>query len=78
MVTVAQSATNRRNTHTHVDRTHPLTHLQLQPRWATKRQLSYYKIWNRVFILEVSEGGGGWGGRKPEYSEKLNPRQPAG
>ena len=27
MVTMAQSATNWRNTHAHVDRTHSLTHL---------------------------------------------------
>ena len=35
MVTMAQSAVNRRNTHTHVDRTHSLTHFtstQLQKR----------------------------------------------
>ena len=39
----AQSAANWRNTHTHVDRTHSLTHFtstQFQPRGA-KRQLSY-------------------------------------
>ena len=43
MVTVAQSAANWRNTHTHMDRTHSLTHFastQLQPRGA-KLPLSY-------------------------------------
>ena len=45
MVTVAESAVNWRNTHTHMDRTHSLTHLQQhgykQPRGA-KRELGYY------------------------------------
>ena len=43
LVTMAQSAANWRNTHTHMDCTHSLTHLhqQLQPR-DVKRQLSYY------------------------------------
>ena len=43
-VTMAQSAANWRNTHTHMDNTYSLTHFtltQLQPRCA-KRQLSYY------------------------------------
>jgi hypothetical protein len=44
--------------------THTLTSTQLQPRGA-KRQLSYYRIWNR-FLFE-----GTWGrGSKPEYPEK--------
>ena len=42
---VTQSAANWRNTHTHMDRTQSLTHLQStqlqQPRGA-KHQLSYY------------------------------------
>ena len=61
MVTMAQSAANWRNTHTHVDCTHLLTHFtstQLQPRNCAKRQLSYYGIWNRIFILKVREGEG--------------------
>ena len=55
MVTMAQSATNWRKAHTHVDRTH-FTSTQLQPRGA-KRQISYYRIWNQIFILEVPERG---------------------
>ena len=44
MVTMAQSAVNWRNT-------------QLPPR-CMKHQLSYYRIWNHIFILKVPEGGG--------------------
>ena len=61
MATMTQSvATNWRNTHTHVDRRHSLTHFtstQLQPRCA-KRQLSYYRVWKHNFILKEPEGGG--------------------
>ena len=57
MVTRSQSAANWRNTHTHVDRTHSLTHFtatQLQLR-GMKCQLSYY-FWVhagsfRVFVI---------------------------
>ena len=55
MVTMAFSASNWCNRHTHVDRTHSLT--QLQPRCA-KHQLSYYRIWNQIFILKAPEGSG--------------------
>ena len=75
MVTMAQSAANWRNTHTHVDRTHSLTHFtstQLQPRGA-KRQLSYYRILESIFIFKVPEGGGS----KPEYPEKTPDSLPA-
>ena len=44
MVTMAQSAANWRNTHTHMDRTHSLTHLQHSHNTTicgAKRQLSY-------------------------------------
>ena len=40
-----------------MDRRHSLTHFtstQLQPRCA-KRQLSYYRLWNRKFILKVPD-----------------------
>ena len=37
--------------------THTLTSTQLQPRGA-KCLLSYYRIWNQIFILNVREGGG--------------------
>ena len=37
--------------------THTRTSTQLQPR-GVKRLLSYCRIWNRVFILKVHEGGG--------------------
>ena len=36
--------------------THTLSSTQLQPHCA-KRQLSYYIIWNQIFILKVPEGG---------------------
>ena len=57
MVTMAQSAANWRNMHTHM---HSLTHLhqtQLQPRGA-KRQLSYLKE-GGVFFLPLSIPGKG-------------------
>ena len=66
MVTMAQSAANWRNTHTHVD-----ARIQFQPRCA-KRQLSYNSIRNQFLILKVPEGGRG---SKPEYPK--NSRQPA-
>ena len=50
MVTMAQSAANWRNTHTHMDRMYSLTHFtsaQLQPRGA-KRHLSSDKCLLRV------------------------------
>ena len=55
MVTMAQSAANWRNTHTHVDRMHSLTHLQLHQHsyynhFVRKRQLSYYRIWNQILF----------------------------
>ena len=58
MVTMAQSAANWCNTHTRVDCTftYTLTITQLQPR--AKPQLSYCRIWNRLFILNILEGGG--------------------
>ena len=54
MVTVVQSAANWRNTLTHVDRTHSLTHLHQQSynHNCAKRQLSYYRLWNGIFIFE--------------------------
>ena len=60
----------------------------MQSRCA-KRQLSYYKIWNRIFSLKVLEGGpgwgwgggegggAGWGGGNPEYPEKNPDSLPA-
>ena len=55
MVTMAESAANWRNTHTHVDRTHSLTHLHHHSynHIVRKRQLSYYIIWNRILFLKV-------------------------
>ena len=52
-------------THTHVDRTRSLTltSTQLQPLCA-KRQLTYYIIWNRTFILKVPKEGGGGANRR--------------
>ena len=38
--------------------TRTLTSTQLQPRCA-KRQLTYYRIWNQIFILKVPEGHDG-------------------
>ena len=60
MFTMAQSATNWGNTHTHVDRIHSLTHLHQHSYklCGAKRQLNYYRIWNQIFILKVPEGGG--------------------
>ena len=57
---MTQSAANWRNTHTHVDRTRTLTHLRQHSfnHICAKRQLSYYRIWNEIFILKVPEGGG--------------------
>ena len=69
MVTVAQRAANGRNTHTHVDRTHSLTHLQHS--YNHVGQLSYYRIWNQIYILKVLEGGG------TNRSTRRKPRQPA-
>ena len=37
--------------------THTPTSTQLPPR-CVKHQLSYYRIWNKTFILKVPEGGG--------------------
>ena len=37
--------------------THTLTSTQSQPRCCAKRQLSYYRIWDRIIILKVPEGG---------------------
>ena len=61
MVTMAQSALNWHNIHTRVDRgshalTHTITSTQLQP-LCVKRQLSYYRIWNQIIILNVPERG---------------------
>ena len=62
MVAMAQSAAKWRNRHAHARGSHACTHTvtstQLQPPRCTKRQLSHYRIWNRVFILKVPEGGG--------------------
>ena len=70
MVTMAQSAANWCNTHTHVDRTYSLTHFtstQLQPCGA-KHQLSYYRILNQIVILKVTEGGGAnWSIRRKPF-----------
>ena len=56
MVTMTQSAANWRITHTHMDRTHSLTHFtstQLQPRGA-KHQLSYYlSVHAGSFLISV-------------------------
>ena len=64
MVTMVQSATNCRNTHTQVDRMHSLTHLH--PR-CVKRQLSYYRIWNQIFLFMYLREGEqtGVSGEKP-------------
>ena len=63
MFTMAQSAANlpKRHTLSHVDHTHSPTHLRQHSynHWrCAKLQLSGYRIWNRVFILKVPEGGG--------------------
>ena len=57
---MVQSAANWCNTHTHMDRTHSLTHLHQysydRPLCA-KRQLSYYRIWNKkIFWRYLKEG----------------------
>ena len=44
MVTMAQSAANWRNTHTHMDRTHSLTHLQLQHSYS-------HVVWNASLAI---------------------------
>ena len=77
MVTMAHSAANWRNTHTHVDRTHPLTHLHQysHKHVCAKRQLSYSAI--TKFGIEVYfEGTREWGS-KPEYLEKTPDSMPA-
>ena len=55
MVTMARSAANWRNTHTHVNRTHSLTllHQHSCNNRCAKRQLNYYSIWNRFVILKL-------------------------
>ena len=68
MVTMAHSAANWRNTHTQVDGMHSLAewHQHSYNRVVRKSKLSYYIIWNQIFIFAVPEGGGS----KPEYPEK--------
>ena len=60
MVTVAQSAANWCNTHTHVDHTHSPTHLHQHGYNHVVRSASsaitLYRIWNQFFILDVPEG----------------------
>ena len=52
MVTMTQSAANWRNTHTHVDRTHSLTHwltsTQLEPHTHTLHTHTYTHTWVRA------------------------------
>ena len=71
MVTMAQSAANWCNTLANVDRTQSLTHdlhasTQLQP-LCVKRQLSYYRIWNRILFWRYLREGEQTGvpGEKP-------------
>ena len=58
MVTMAQSTALAQHTYSHGSHTftHTLTSTQIQPH-CVKRQLSYYRIWNQMFILKVPEGG---------------------
>ena len=55
MVTMAQSAANWHNMHTHVDRTHPLTHLHQYSYIHAVRSASSAsaEFWNLFFILKV-------------------------
>ena len=59
MVTVAQSTVNWCNLHSRGSHTftHTLTSTQLQPLCA-KRQLSFYRIWNQIYIFKVPERRG--------------------
>ena len=56
MVTMAQSAANWHNTHTHMDRTHSLTRFtstQLQPRGAKRQLSSYFSVHAGSFHVAV-------------------------
>ena len=55
MVTMAQSAANWRNTRTHVDRTHSLTHLHQHSydHFLGSASSAIYRIWNRISILKA-------------------------
>ena len=70
MVTMAQSAANWRNMHTHVDHTHSLTHLHQHIYNHVKRSASsaIMEFGIKVFTLKVPERGS-----KPEYPEKPQP-----
>ena len=52
---------------THVDRTHSLTQLHQHSynHVCAKRQLSYYRIWNPMFILKEPPEEGGCGTVEP-------------
>ena len=71
-VTMAQSAANWGNTHTHMDRMHSLTHFHQHSYNNCVRSASSVNIiWNQIFILKVPEGGG------ENRSTRKKPRQPA-
>ena len=71
MVIMAQSAVNWHHTHTPVDRTRSLTHLQEHS--CNHMVRSACTAWNKKYILKVPEGGGS----KPEYLEKTPDSLPA-
>ena len=67
MVTMAQSAANWRNTHTHVERTHSLTHLhQHIYNYFVRSATSAIGEFGSNFSFECTRGRGS----KPEYPEK--------
>ena len=69
MVTIAQGAANWRSTHTHVDRTHSLTHLH---------QHSYNNhVVRSAFVIDFYFEDIGGKGDKPEYPEKVPNSLPA-
>ena len=59
MVTMAQSATNCRNTHTHVDHIHSLTHLHQHSYnhfvQSTSSVITEFGI--KFYLMKVAEGG---------------------
>ena len=75
MVAMAQSAINWRNTHTHVNRTHSLTHLQCSYNHVVRSASTAIAEFGIKFYLKVPEREGAnrstW--RKPHiYRRKSN------
>ena len=73
MVTVAQSAVNWRNTHTQVDRTHSLTHLQYINTFTTtlcEATAQLLQNWNQEESSQPKENG-----LAPYYGCSLFPKE---